>query len=591
MRMIDAISRHLADYERRRHALNVAIIAFAVIGFAGPLFYVLRHGLDIVEYARDIAETLALPVDWIDDEKDLGPGEKKSAVAIFVAALLVAGRFVSRDRRRAQRAITGVLVALALYVTWIEAWPPTKNLLAGRLDQYWNIYHYYLGSKYSKEVRYDYLYNYTLKAANENGDWLSHVSAARDMRSYRLRPQPFLIGRIDKRDDFTPERWAEFVKDLEYMKGQIPRHRWKLLFKDHGYNATPTWNTLGSFLANAVSLHNPAGRVILFGFDHLLILASFLFVGWAFGVRVAAAFAAFFFAYYANEQITVAGYIRWDWFFGTVAGFCLFAKKKYLASTPFFAWAVMTRIFPAFLIAAAGIVWLIDAIRERRIRPERLKFAGAMAALMIVLFGMGAMHPRGLSVWRDFRVKIGHHTAKHYLGPKRIGLQHLFIDDLATPAVQIGRHREKAYERQETLANVSRAAVALLFLLAVLRRRENDAFLLGYVFIFTALVLSRYYWTLYATLLFLDDEGGRWRLRNAISDAFVFLMIPVFFAFREQVPNKYAYYMIPTTWMLGHYVFLTATYLAADVFDLLGDRGKPSSIPRLDTAAAAPPGA
>ena len=54
----------------------------------------------------------------------------------------------------------------------------------------------------------------------------------------------------DCKKHFTTERWEEFKRDLSYWR-RVNGQALGGLVADHGYNATPVWNIMGSLLSNS----------------------------------------------------------------------------------------------------------------------------------------------------------------------------------------------------------------------------------------------------------------------------------------------------------------------------------------------------
>ncbi len=475
---------------------------------------------------------------------------------------MLAGWLAAKKRWTVQWSINAALVLLLLAAFHNESWKDTRDFLHGRFIQAWNVYHYYYGSKYFDETQRNLQYAYTLKADEESAHYLDEVKYVDDLFDYHVKPRADIEKYLEGRNDFTPERWEEFKQDITFLEPFQSKHQWDNMLKDHGYNGTPFWNTIGNFLATHFPLQNYGSRLFVLGLDQLLLLITFIIVGLVFGPRWGIVSATYFLIITLNEFYTVAGFIRYDWFCATVIGFCLFKKGWYKTAAPFLAYATMTRIFPAFLLLGPGILWVIDWVKTRKMDRKLLHMFIIFGATCVLFFYVGTWNKFGFGAWTEFYRDIRLHTSQHYLGPKRIGLKHMFIDDLSTPLIARDNH-DAAFEKQKPLYRAMQVILLAAFLLVVVRRNRNDAFLLGYMFIFTILVLSRYYWALIGMFFLLSAED-RSRWRNILSNVMLLFMVPVYYCFLAQEHDAYSFYMPITFHFLGFFVFLAGSYLIED---------------------------
>ncbi|MCL4236484.1 MAG: hypothetical protein KJ042_18430, partial [Deltaproteobacteria bacterium] len=217
-----------------------------------------------------------------------------------------------------------------------------------------------------------------------------------------------------------------------------------------------------------------------------------------------------------------------------------------------------------------GVQWLVSGIRTRTFEKKAFQMFAVFALSCGLMFLAGALNSDGFNAWKDFLVDIRQHTAKHFLGPKRVGLKHLFVDDFSTRR-WAKDDKNRAFEKQETAYRVTWVAMMGLFFVAILRRRPRDAWLLGYLFIFTLVVLSRYYWALLSMMFLLaDTERSRWR--NLGSDTLLLLMMPVGLAYRMHEKTNVSNHMIMTTWIGAYLVALAISFVADDIVDWLDAR-------------------
>jgi hypothetical protein len=140
---------------------------------------------------------------------------------------------------------------------------------------HWEQFHYFLGSKYFPEVRYDGLYVASLAAEREIGLGHSVQTYVRDLRTNKVvRSATLSNHEHEVKGRFTEQRWREFVADVEYFL-RFNNYRYiSTIRKDHGYNPTPTW----TFSARLFSRWWQAGDgslAALGWLDPLLLAAMF----------------------------------------------------------------------------------------------------------------------------------------------------------------------------------------------------------------------------------------------------------------------------------------------------------------------------
>jgi len=129
------------------------------------------------------------------------------AVAIVLAVfyhLLVTAK-VKRGR---------VLLGFALIVVTLLGVSSYFGFGQFRFGRYMNphdVFHYYMGSKYSKEIGYTNLYRCALVADMEGRKRYDVKSAIRDLETHGYtRVENVLIDAERYREMFSPERWEEF---------------------------------------------------------------------------------------------------------------------------------------------------------------------------------------------------------------------------------------------------------------------------------------------------------------------------------------------------------------------------------------------
>ena len=113
----------------------------------------------------------------------------------------------------------------------------------------WEWTHYYVGSKYFKELSYDRLYEcIAIADAEERPPAPAGRAAQADQPAHqRARVQQADCWRTPRRckQHFSAARWEEFKHDVRFFRDRQSAKRWDDLQTDHGYNGTPVWNVAG----------------------------------------------------------------------------------------------------------------------------------------------------------------------------------------------------------------------------------------------------------------------------------------------------------------------------------------------------------
>ena len=290
------------------------------------------------------------------------------------------------ERRRKAIAIT--LGALA-FLAYFDFFNPNT-----RYPDYYHrheLYHYYLGAKYSRELGYKRLYACTAIAEVELG-FGAHIRQARmtDLSGHNLivpmeRSMVFSDpGQCTRH--FSAVRWQAFKADVSWFERHSRGDYWERMRIDHGYNPPPVWTMTGKLFANLA----PAGDhffKLLAALDVALQLGALLLLGWAFGWRIMAVAAVFWGCCGpANFFWTGGAFLRQDWYFDLVAALCLARKRKFALSGAALSWSTLLRVFPVVMFVGAGMCMLCDVLRKRRLVAEYRRFllgAGLAAGALV----------------------------------------------------------------------------------------------------------------------------------------------------------------------------------------------------------------
>jgi hypothetical protein len=290
-------------------------------------------------------------------------------VVLEIRARRMGERVSLRWRKRIAWALT--ITAFGVYFDFFN--PNT------RYSEYYHrheLYHYYLGSKYSKELGYKRLYECTFVAEIENGRGADiRKREIRDLSVNLIKPstETYVFENPEQcKKHFTNERWASFKKDIDWFYRSSAGSYWEGMQKDHGYNPPPVWTMTGKLFA---SLHEADDKFFKFlaGIDVMLHAGIVLLFYWAFGWRVMTVATVFWGANApADFYWTGGAFLRQDWLFFLVAALCL-ARKRYFWMAGFaLTWSALLRIFPGLFVVGWAIIIGLTLVENIRHGPKKI---------------------------------------------------------------------------------------------------------------------------------------------------------------------------------------------------------------------------
>jgi hypothetical protein len=431
----------------------------------------------------------------------------KSAAAGLGAGLLLWGIAARRaGRPEAMRRLRdGLLLALGV-VACLAWWNFLRFHYPGHAHPS-EFYHYYVGSKYFRELGYTRLYQ-CAAVADLRAGVLARDSTRRmrDLANNRLETVEAILAQPERcTSHFSPERWRAFQSDVGWIRDRIPPSRWARLQGDHGYNATPVWGILGTVLANTGPL--AAGRLLALSLlDPLLLTVMWGFVTWAFGWRVLCVALLYWGTNYTSHFGWTGGaFLRQDWLAASVIGICLMRRGRPAASGFLLATAVLLRIFPVLLLSGIALKAVLEMARSRRLAlsaAHRRMVAGGLLALA-TLVPLSAVTAGGFRAWLDFsdnsRVHLGtpllnHVGLKTVLSYDHAGRSRLTRDaSLDDPVARWKESRQAAFAERQLLFWLLVAGFAALLARASAQAEDWVALALGIGAIPIAAELTGYY--------------------------------------------------------------------------------------------------
>jgi hypothetical protein len=383
---------------------------------------------------------------------------------------------------------------------------------------HWEQFHYFLGSKYFPELRYDGLYVASLAAEREINLGHPPQPYMRDLRTNEVvRTSTLADEEREVRARFTPERWQAFVSDVEYFLrfnnyGYIMKIR-----NDHGYNPTPTW-TFTARLFSRWPAASVSSLTALAWLDPLLLGALFVTIFRTYGSRVGCLSLIIFGLGYPWRFYWIGGaFLRQDWLTAVGVAICLLHRRKHLAAGGFIAYAAMVRVFPAAFLVGAAVLGLQALWRRQPVEWLGRIGAGFTAGVAVCLVA-GSLSGIGTSAWPQFWDNLEKHQNTWLTN--NVGLKDTLLYDGPTmrrenvdfslPEPWI--HWQGKMNRLESRRRPVLALAAVFFLAAVVlaarRQALDQASVLGMVVVFAIVVVTCYYWVM---LLLIPLGRGRWR--------------------------------------------------------------------------------
>lgn len=340
-------------------------------------------------------------------------------------------------------------VAFAGVSSWWGLPPDTSKL------HLWDLYHYYVGTKYFEELRYTGLYNCSLRAELELKERAptdtpgvttgggeptgaeDKPRAVRDLASNTFASQEESIARSDGCfSRFSSNRWQAFTYDISWFKSRMGE-RWKTVFHDHGYNPSPWWVFVATLALPEGPVSEPVLRRIV-ALDIALIAIMWGVLLITFEPKVVAVAAVFWGTNpLANGTWTAGGYLRHDWILAAVCAVALLSRVRLSAQATqsraailplvgagiLLGYAISVRIFPVVLILgllcarAPSQRWLRGICQK----PIRLIALGAIVTGAVCVSISAAQF--GGSVWSEFRDNTRKHVGSR--SGNLVGVSHV----------------------------------------------------------------------------------------------------------------------------------------------------------------------
>jgi hypothetical protein len=325
----------------------------------------------------------------------------KAILALGAALLsMYEGRLLAQKKSIRPVWSKGIAIALALLA--IGAYFRFGDPGYSNFYHRWEFFHYYLGSKYDRELGYTRIYQCAAIAQADSGQ--ADEVKARKLRDLTqeglLVPASAALAHPeDCRGRFSSqERWEAFKADVKFFRDAAGLKYWNDMQTDHGYNPPPVWTVMGHVWA---SLHPATDGYIKFlaSFDLLFLLGMFAAIYWAFRWRVFAVAAIFWGCQLPAEYFWTGGaFMRQDWLFFLVLSACLVRKRHHALGGAAFAYSTLLRVFPGLLLAGWAVVASAYAWKHKRMAPHHFKVLLGGLGATAVLFSISV----GVAGWRSY---------------------------------------------------------------------------------------------------------------------------------------------------------------------------------------------
>ncbi len=504
-------------------------------------------------------------VDWLPASvTDRELGALRIALAVAGFALMTAR---NRQRRRGEgtRSVHATRVALMTVAALSMASYYNFFIWAhGGGGHIHELFHYYLGSKYAHELGYTRIYECATVADAEDGLPPEVVNEPiRDLVTKEIVSPARLLADPERCTGyFSASRWATFKSDLAWFRRHMTPSSWAHIRQDHGYNPSPVWTLLGGAVASRIPATDEGMRWAM-QLDLFLVGATFISIGWAFGLdTLALAAIAFGTSFPARYAWTGDAFLRQMWFSSALIGIGLIRRRHSVAGGALLAVSALLRIFPVLFFAGPGWQAVVDLVRHRRITGQPMRIAiGAILAVGIL--GPWSIHAagRGLSVVSDFAMNTS--TLIHAPAANRVGLRSLLTFRGERPegtirngireitSSDLARQQQETWQTTRYFYFLIVAGVALLFVQGASRASSWEAAAMGCTLIPILTDPASYYASFLTAAAFLATRRPRIGLALMLNSAAGWL---AYFSF-EAMDQQYAASTLPMLFLCVYVLF------------------------------------
>jgi len=355
----------------------------------------------------------------------------------------------------------------------------------------YEFFHYYLGTKYWHELRYDDLYASVLTAQHELKQ-RNLPPTVRDLAKGRAVSQAVVLGdAATYRAKFSEERWASFKEDVRFFRSKFSQKGWNRLMSDKGYNATPVYTMVASTLTRWAPTSDIWRMKALAFIDLLFMASAFLCVCWAFGPRTAILLGLVLATQYVTSHSHMkAAFMRTDWIMCLIMAACMIKLGHWKVAGALLAYATCIRIFPVVFGFGIGALLLHTLARERRIGWQYVQCLGVFGGVTFLLVGMSWLYT-GTAYWQEFLAKITDHNDD--ISPWRVGFKYVWLLSYRG-ATEGAASLAEQYAAWSVYYRAVQASVLLLAVYLVRGLKAYEVFCFGIVAAFMLIAPTYYYY-------------------------------------------------------------------------------------------------
>ncbi len=313
-----------------------------------------------------------------------------------------------------KRTITAAAIVLGTFgvVTYISS----DDLGAWNFVHKWELFHYYLGSKYPQELGYKRIYLCAAVAQSEMSDEERKEvlgRSIRDLDTDTVKEATHVLDNPEKcKDHFTEARWARFVKDVAWFRNNSERGVWDQMQQDHGYNGPPVWTMSGHLWGTLARTATNSSMHVLASLDTYVFGLTFFFIWWAFGLEICCLALLYWGTQFpADDYFTGAAFLRQDWLLFCVMAACLLRKRYWALAGAALATSALLRVFPGLFFAGIIVVALAHFHKHSRFAKHHLRvFMGAAMAFVVLVSASVAVV--GAEAYPEFldHIELHHRT-------------------------------------------------------------------------------------------------------------------------------------------------------------------------------------
>ncbi|TPV96330.1 MAG: hypothetical protein B7733_05025 [Myxococcales bacterium FL481] len=500
---------------------------------------------------------------WLLTHEDIS----STAHAIWLSCAIALGLALERSawgqRVTGRRVLIAVMALVCAATLYLRGQDKVPKLARGEFMQGWNVYHYYMGSKYFDELGYFGLYKYTFLADREDRNVLRKVRKTRDLHDYRWVPVQGEIDSIET-NGFSPARWSAFKRDLGDVFDLTRRRTARRMVTDLGYNATPFGHLVFSTLSSRLSLGDVVERTVLLSLDWVILIPAFFVFGRAFGGVRAFAFVGCFMLFFGATPFHFGGMLRFFWLATVLVGISCYKLGHYKTAGFAFALAVAERVFPVFFLVGPALHVAWSWFRTKRLPHGRVNFAASFLAGLTLCFALTLTGGRGLRDWREFGENMFHHADFQYLVEKKFGVKRIFSHDFGAdkqPHSADKARKRRIFREQETYYRLTLIALLGCVVIIYVASDEGNSMLVGMIPAFVLEDISKYYLVLWFLLFCMGPPLFRSRYKYAVFDVTVVGLIPAYYLLSQHTKSAMNLYTSANFYMVATVVGLTALLL------------------------------